>query len=332
MHHSIRIAGLAAAAIIALGLSGCAAGSVSGGGDGPAAATPGSGTLTTITLGEFPATTFAPVHLGDTKGIFAKHGIALKYQSGAGAAALLPGVMNGSIDVAVGNPVSVMQAAAKGLDVKIIAGYNRDNPAVKDETGVIVAMPSSGITRARDLVGKKVAINTLKNSTEVVVRAAVHADGGDDTKLVFTELPFPDMPAQLQGGGVDAAFMVQPFLGPTLAHGGTIISDAQVAAGLQNLIQVTFTSANWAKKNPELLSAFREAWTEALDYGQAHPEELRTTVPTFLPSYTQAQAAGLQFETFSANLDRKGLQVWADLAYKYGALTKASELDTIVLQ
>ena len=56
------------------------------------------------------------------------------------------------------------------------------------------------IKSGKDLEGKTIAVNTLKNICEVTIKASLEKEGVDVDKLKFTEVPFPDMLAALENG------------------------------------------------------------------------------------------------------------------------------------
>ena len=67
------------------------------------------------------------------------------------------------------------------------------------------------------------------------MRASVRKAGGDPAKVKFVELPFPDMPAALQAGQVDAIFVVEPFLTAALGAGRRKVASATTSTPRPNL-------------------------------------------------------------------------------------------------
>jgi NitT/TauT family transport system substrate-binding protein len=311
------------ASILLLALSGCSAGASVG---AKSEAEP----LKEVSVGIFPSKTFAPLQLGIDKGIFAKHGLELSLESSQGGAATLPAVATGSIDVAIGNPVSVITAASKGLDVKIIAGYSYDGPALQD-TILVAALPNSGIVTAKNLAGRNVAVNSLKGAGELGIREAVERDGGDPEAVKFTEIGFPDMAAQLLNGGVDAVMLSQPFLQDVMDAGGVIVSDFQKDAGLGGTILVTFSSGPFAAQNPAILKSFQTALAESLEYAEANPDEMRDLLPDFL-GVDASTAKKIKFEGFSAKVNVEALTAYAQLMVKYGVSDTLPDVKATILK
>ncbi|MEU0117194.1 ABC transporter substrate-binding protein [Streptomyces bobili] len=94
-----------------------------------------------------------------------------------------------------------MKAVSNGIASTGVAGK---------DFGAVTVKKGSALKSAKDLEGKKVAINTLRNINETAVRASVRKAGGDPDEVTFVELPFDQMPAALDGGRIDAAMVVEP--------------------------------------------------------------------------------------------------------------------------
>jgi len=66
-----------------------------------------------------------------------------------------------------------------------------------------------------------------------------------------------------------------------------------------------------------------------MDYASAHPDEVRAIIPTFTKT-PAAAAAKLRLPAFDSKLDRKGIELEADLTAKYGIIDKAPAWDDMV--
>ncbi len=150
-----------------------------------------------VSVGMLPILPTAALYAGIEEGFFADHGLQLKVETGQGGAALLPAVMAGQLDFATSNPVSLLQAREKGLQVKVVTSWTSALSEGDTDINGVVAAAGSGIESAADLAGKRVAINTLNGMGDLTIREAIRKDGGDPGAVKFVELPFPDMPAAL---------------------------------------------------------------------------------------------------------------------------------------
>ncbi|WP_240793258.1 ABC transporter substrate-binding protein [Arthrobacter crystallopoietes] len=322
-----KLFGTFAAGVTAMALlAGCGGGSISG---SPESSPGNGGTLQKVTVGAIPIAPSAALQLGIDKGLFAKHGIEIEMQSGQGGASMLPAVSTGTMNVAIGNPVSTMLAQSKGLDLKIISGYSRSLAEGDDITGV-VALKDSAIETIEDLEGKTVSVNTVAGQGDITIKEAMAKAGADPESVKFTEIAFPDAPAQLEKGNADAVWLAQPFLSQTIAAGHHVVSYnyQETIPGQPTL--VAFASGKWAADNPELIEDFKAALVEVSDYAQTHQDEVRALLPSFLKMDPEL-ANDLLLEEHSAEIDRESLEKINQLMVKYDVIESPVNLNDVVL-
>lgn len=162
-----------------------------------------------------------------------------------------------------------------------MANGNASTGVEGEDFAAITVKGDSPIKSAKDLEGKKVAVNTLKNTMELGVRASVTKSGGDPDKVNFVEMNFDQMPAALDGGQIDAAMVVEPALATIKGQGGREIASSMVDIAPDLTISLYFTSTQYAQKNPEVVKKFQEATAESLAYADSHPDEVREIVTTY---------------------------------------------------
>jgi NitT/TauT family transport system substrate-binding protein len=302
-----------------------AAGCGSSGDDGSGAAAGGN---QQVKVGIIPILDVAPIYLGKQKGFFSNRKIELTLESGQGGAAIVPGVVSGQFQFGFSNVTSLLIAQSRGLPLKVVSnGVASTGKDKADFGGVVVKDPS--IRTAADLAGKRVAVNTLKNIGDSTIRASVRKAGGDPSSIRFVELAFPDMPAALQAGRVDAIWVVEPFLSTSLGQGGRLVAANYVDAAPDLTVAVYFTSQQLIEKDPDLVKRFTEAMTESLAYADAHPDEARQV----LTSYTQIDEAVIQKLTlpkWPAQINRASVETLAGLAVKDGLVTKQPDLAALL--
>jgi NitT/TauT family transport system substrate-binding protein len=313
------------AGVSVLGLAACGSGSPSGGeggGNEPAA----SGGLTPVTVGVIPIVDTAPLWLGDSKGFFEEEGLDLDIQNVAGGAAAIPAVVSGGFDFAFGNLVSVMVANDKGLDIKLVANGNSTSGDTSHDFGGVVVNGDSDIKSPKDLSGKTVSVNTLSNIGDTTIRSVIEADGGDPDSVKFVEVGFPDAPAALANGQVDAAWILDPFLSQSVDDGGRVVS-YNFADFDKNLdISGYFATGDTVANDPELVKKFQAAMNRSLEYAQENPDEVRDIVGTYT-KIDEAARAEMALPAFRKDFNMEAAQKLADAALKYGTLTKPAELD-----
>nr|BFE82866.1 hypothetical protein GCM10020093_054670 [Planobispora longispora] len=180
---------------------------------------PAAGGKDKVNAGVIAIVDTAPIHLGKAKGFFDKQGIDLTITPVQGGAASISGAVSGQFQFAFANTTSLLTAREQGLDVKVVANGVSSTGEPGEDFSAVLVKQDSPIRTARDLAGKKVSVNQLKNIGDTTIRASVREAGGDPAGIEFVELAFPDAPAALESGQVDAIWVVEPFVSQALSRG-----------------------------------------------------------------------------------------------------------------
>src|SRR6478752_2905985 len=203
-----RLAGFGILAAAALALAGCT----------DSAADPTTAPTDDAAAGEVTKVRVAALPIAETgalwgaieAGIFEDHGLEIEVVPAQGGANAIPALLSGDIQFAIGQPFGPIRADQQNLGVTIIGDY-ANSLAEGTDVNAVVALAGSGITRPADLAGKKVSVNTVGAAGDLTIRKAVQDDGGDPSAIEFVEVAFPDVPAQLEAGTMDAAWAPDPF-------------------------------------------------------------------------------------------------------------------------
>lgn len=320
---------LAGAAVVAVALTGCGAGSPSGSGGG--AQQGASGSLTKVTVGVLSIAPSSAVQYGIDKGYFAQQGLDVQFQTGQGGAAMLPAVSSGSMDFAVGNPLSVLVAADKGLDMKIVTGFSNSIASGSDIESVVVKKDSP-IKTWKDLAGKTVSVNAVNTQGDLTIMESAAKEGADPKAIKFSEVAFPDAQAQLDRGNIDAAWVPEPFMTKMLSDPNYRLLGYPYQVTIPGLpTMVTFTSGNFAKSNPETVQRFKKAMQTTLDAVQKDQQGFKATAATFLKIDAGA-AQKLNMEQMSADLREQQLTDLGNLMLKYKFVSKQPSVDSILVK
>jgi NitT/TauT family transport system substrate-binding protein len=116
---------------------------------------------------------------------------------------------------------------------------------------------NSPLHTAKDLNGKIVGTNGLRNIAEFAPRAWIDKNGGDSTTVKFVELPFSDMTTALAQGRIDAAVDVEPFL-PDALSSGRLFSNCFDGVAPRYALTGFFTGTAWAKAHPAEVAKFQD--------------------------------------------------------------------------
>ncbi|MFE0806044.1 ABC transporter substrate-binding protein [Streptomyces sp. NPDC058794] len=289
----------------------------------------GAGGTTTVKVGLIPIVDVAPLYLGQKKGFFAERGLKLEFSSAQGGAAIVPGVVSGQFQFGFSNTTSLMIAQSNDVPVKAVANGIASTGVVGEDFEALTVKGDSPVKSPKELEGKKVAINTLKNINETAVRASVREAGGDPDEVELVELAFDQMPAALDAGRVDAAMVVEPALATIKDQGGREIASPMVDIAPELTVAMYFTSTRYAQENPETVKKFQEATAESLAYADSHPDEVREIVTT----YTKIPAdvlAKVTLPKWPAEPNRAAIEELAKLGEADGLFEKAPDLDELL--
>lgn len=314
-------AGLAAVAVL---LAAAACGS-----EEPADGTPSSTGTTKVTVGVIPIVDVAPIYLGKEKGFFSSRGIELTLTPAQGGAAIVPGVVSGQFQFGFSNVTSLMIAQTKAVPIKAVANGVASTGKSGADFGAVVVKGTSSIQSAKDLAGKKVAVNTLKNIGDTTVREAVRKAGGDPAGIQFVEIGFPQMPAALDNGQVDAAWVVEPTFSAVKAGGARPVAWTFVDTAPDLTVALYFTSTKLQQENPGLVKKFAEAIDESLQYADAHPDEVRA----ILGSYTQISEElrnSMTLPKWPTQINKASIETLAKLGQADGVFTTAPDLGALL--
>lgn len=300
----------------------------SSGSDSPEGADSSGGT-TTVTVGLIPIVDVAPLYLGQEKGFFSERGLKLEFSSAQGGAAIVPGVASGQFEFGFSNMTSLMIAQSNGVPVKAVANGIASTGEVGKDFEALTVKGDSPVESPKELEGKKVAINTLKNINETAVRASVRAAGGDPDEVDFVEMAFDQMPAALDGGRIDAAMVVEPALATIKNQGGREIASPMVDIAPKLTVAMYFTSTKYAQEEPETVRKFQEATAESLAYADSHPDEVREIVTTYTKIPPEVLAK-VTLPKWPAEPDRAAIEELARLGEQDGLFKQSPDLDKLL--
>jgi NitT/TauT family transport system substrate-binding protein len=316
---SMRVACIAAA-ILALFAAGCGSDDGGGGGEGEQA---------TVRVQDTAGVPSAFLQYGVEKGFFKKRKLDVEVKPSQGGATVVPAVVSGDTDIGGSNVVSVLLAQGKGVPLKIVAPGTFVQTSRARDFSAIVVPENSDIRTPKDLEGKTLALNTLKNVAEVTAKASLAKRGVDVSKVKLTEVDFPDMNPALEQGRVDAAFEIEPFVTQGLAAGSRAIDRPYVGTkgGLQ--IGCYFTSEKYLNQNRDVVERFQEGVAETAKSIADDPASFRA----FLPKASEIPPPAARkaiLPDWKANSDQASVDLTATLMQRYGVTEKKPDTSEVI--
>lgn len=210
------------------------------------------------------------------QGFFKKHCLEAKMTSYPSGPAALAASLQGGLDFISLAPDTVYVPVSQGFDLKIVAFMN-DTIHYVLVVGKHVPLPhkNEGYPAVmKDLIGKKIGVNALGSTTDILARADFIGAGIDPNQATWIAYGPPAAGiAGLQSGSLDAA----KFFGDGMdiavaATGGTIVGDPrdpntkispQIAA-LRGSSLLWASQAAFVKENPDVVRRFARANNEAI--------------------------------------------------------------------
>lgn len=265
-----RSAAIAAAGLVAVAVASCG-----GGGD----EADSSGGVTTVKLGYVPYADDAPAFLAQEKGIFRKHGLNVEFVPAANPTAIVAAMLSGQQQFGFITDPVLINVNTKGTPLKCVAPVVGRQPSDPKRDGTtLIAAKDSGIKTVKDLAGKKVAVVQLNSLNTVDVQALATQAGIDQKTIQFIQVPFPQIPAALSQGRVQAAVVVQPFAQTAIDQGATVLNHPNAVLWGGGTTVCFGALARYIDQNTDVVKNFNAAMREVILYTKDHESEAKATL------------------------------------------------------
>jgi ABC-type nitrate/sulfonate/bicarbonate transport system substrate-binding protein len=239
----------------------------------------------------------------------------------------------GQIDGGTASANAVLTAAAKGLDMRVVASLSME--ANGGSVTQYMVKDDAPIKTIADLKGKTIGIVGYRSSIELWARAAL-AKGGlnPDKDVSWAVVPFPAMGGALRSGKVDVAGMPQVFSEPEAAKGGlrTLFTSKTGVPFDEELILIIMRP-EIIKKHPGAVRAFLADLASATKWYLANPREAKQAL-------VDKKIVGLAPEAYfklpdykrdpAARPNLKSLEQMQEVLVAHGFLERKSDLSKVV--
>jgi NitT/TauT family transport system substrate-binding protein len=323
------IALLVALVAAALTVAACGGGDNESGGGGGGAASTQAAKPARINVGVIPIADVAPLYLGIKKGFFKEQNLTVSPKLAEGGAAITPAVLSGDFQIGFSNNISLLIASSKGLPVQVISQGVLAGTDKEEAWADLLVLKNGPIKTVKDLEGKTIAVNTLKNICEVTIKASLQKEGVDVNTLKFLEVPFPDMNAALDAKRVDGACVVEPFVSQGKAGKARGINPFYINTAPDLSVATYFTSRQYAEQNKDVVDRFVRAINKSLDYAQSHPDEARAVLTDYTPIPASA-AKTIKLPVWRSELNTDTISLLSRLSKQYGLIEKEPDLSALI--
>jgi NitT/TauT family transport system substrate-binding protein len=299
--------------------SGSAAGGASGSASGGASA---AGSVTNVTLGYVPYSDDASLFYAQSSGIFKKHGLNVTFVPQASPVAVEASMASGTEQFGFITTPVLINLNSKGVNVKCVSSVDGSEPSnAADDSTVLVAAKGSGITSVKDLAGKNVAEVQLTSLNSLAVEILAKQAGISPASIHQIAIPFPQMPAALAQGRVQAAVIVAPFTDTATSEGATVLTHPNVDLFPNGTVTCLDGMGSYISANPTIVAEFRAAMDESIAYSQTHQAVVKQTLVKGLSLAPAVAAKQILATNWNSALNLASITMIENYMKQFGVIT-----------
>jgi ABC-type nitrate/sulfonate/bicarbonate transport system substrate-binding protein len=304
---------------------------------------------TDIKIGVTAINSMGALQYAIDKGIFKKNGLNVtEVVAFPAPPPSIAGLASGAVQFTYTPSIPAINAYENGgVNLRIAApadGYSRvelakakKDPAFAakiDDTGVCI-LPTGGISRWKDLVGKTVSVPARGAQAEVTIASAIKKDGGNPNQVNWVTLSFPEVVSAVQSGKIQAGFTVEPFTTNCTAAGlknlgspGIQFFDTEQAIGLW------VTTADFATQNPAVVKAFQKSMFQVHELARTSKAAARamTIASTKITKVPQSQALAANPTYYPLYVTRADITRPATKMLELGFLKKQADVAGMLMR
>lgn len=247
------------------------------------------------------------VLLAGEKRYFAEQGLQVTVTPMASAVAAIDAVHRGQADVAVSTEAPFVFAVLDKKNVRLLARIYRSRSFVS-----IIARKDRGITRARDLAGKRIGVvaGGVADYFSDLYLVLQGIEPGQFTRISLAE---DQMESALISGDIDAVATWRPYSTRLIARLGPQAIEFNDPAIYQTRFDLV-ARPDFAGSRPEVARRFFVALQAALEFVRDHPEEARRLIVNATKEDPQLTARIWRVDDFTLTLDESVLSGLEDEA------------------
>ena len=221
-----------------------------------------------LRIGVLPIVDTLALHVAANDGHFQKHGLDVTLIGFQSALEKDVAAQAGSLDGHFCEISSVILQRAGGLPFTVIASTSHSGPASR--MFGLVTSPSLAHATLDEMKGKHIAIsrNTI---VDFLTGAFLDAAGKPADFLLRSDIrKIPVRVQMLLGNQIDCAVLPEPLLSIVEEAGGTVLMDDRILS-----MPLAVVALSTEKATPEIVAAFRAAFSDAARAINENPEQYR---------------------------------------------------------
>src|SRR5512138_1728000 len=229
-------------------------------------------TKMTIATGVDPV--FSAYYVAQQEGLFKKHGLDVRINTGPSGSAMVSFLINGQIESAFGSEIAGV--SNHNLDPNVVV--------VAQATRLVrwIAVVGRNIDNLDQLKGKKVGV-ARGSGGEVFWLAMIDKLKLNPADYTVVNVEAPEMVAALERGNIDAYAVWEPWV----TRGLAAVKNTKVLKDQENILEqgvYIYMNRGWIQKNPAQAEGFMRALVEATDIINNDRKRAAKDVSAFLKS------------------------------------------------
>lgn len=237
------------------------------------------GNNTTVRVGYFPNIAHAQAVLGIANGAFATHlgpGVEIKTTLFNAGPSIIEAIFSGDLDIAYVGPSPAINGYVRsgGKALRVIAG-------VSSGGSLFIIRPDSGIEKASDLSGKRIATPQLGNTQDIALRGYLNSCGLKPREMGGTVniLPLrnPDILNLFMRKQIDGAWVPEPWGARLIKEAGGEIFLDERSLWLDGRFCSTLmiVRTGFLEKHPDWVKQWLAAHIEMTHWINQYPKKAR---------------------------------------------------------
>ena len=251
------------------------------------------------------------------RGYFRQQGIDAEFVIANDPTVLRTAFLSRAVQFSGSNVGHTAIMKANALPIRVVAAGALYKPGTPN-TGLVVA-PGKRITRARDLVGKRVGIDAADTIAHVAVLKWLKRNGVRASDVRWQELGFPLMLGPLRQGRLDAAILPEPYFTMALRVGAKPIGRPVAAVCSQECLLTVWLAHRDIE--PTLAARFRNAIQAAAVWANRPQNDAASAaiLARYAPIDKKVTAA-MTRTRFAERLRPAQAQPWIDAYAEFGVI------------
>ena len=282
--------------------------------------------METLHVGVLPAEISGCLFYGIDRGYFKRAGINIDVQIFTNGGAIAAGIASGALDIGISDVVSIMSAHVRGLPLAYIAPgllYSEKAPTY----ALIVARDGPRV--AKDMNGKTIAVNGLRNISQLGFEAWVDNNGGDSKTIKWVEMPFPVMPGAIAQGTIAGGLPNEPALSAAEEAGDRVVIMDHNSIAPVYILSGYVTTRAWADAHRDTVKKFAQAIRDAAVWANKNHDESAPILSTYSKIPLEV-IRKMRRGDFATDWIPGQLQPMIEAAVKYGIIDKSFPMSEII--